>query len=437
MSKRKIIILIISIIIIILLVFFYFYFTRKDKTEVESVPDFIYSVFNSAEKKLIESPISDVVDFITGDKEEEEKKINNILNKISSMPITGYGIFKKEVYIEVPDLKPEEKEELNGVNKKIEEPKTEFISVLKYTDKLTGNVYQNELRKLEERRFSNTIIPLIHETFFSKNGMIMRYLKNDSVISTFLAELPKDTLGVDSSNNNEIFGSFLPDNIKDISVSKSGDKIFYLSNTKNGVVGIVSTEKNEEKAQVFDSPFSEWYSAWPNDEAILLTTKPSGIVPGYSYILYPKEKEFEKVLSKIKGLTTLASPDLNKILYSNEKLELYVYNISENTVKTLNIKSLPEKCVWSEDNINIYCGIPKITNSLFLYPDSWYMGEESFNDEVYKINTETNSKNKIVDPSSLYEGEYIDLINLKLDEEEKNLFFMNKRDSYLWGVILK
>ncbi len=437
MSKKFIIL--ITILILILALFFGFSYLTKNNTkvgengEIQS-ENFFDDIFNFGNLNNSET-INNVVNFITGtegDNIEKNKEIKK-LNKISSIAISGYGIYEKEIYTEVPDIEPNDIKQASLVENPTS-PNTEFISVLKYSNKNNGNIYQTLIKDLEEKNYSSTIIPNVHETLFTTNNVIYRYLKNGNTIVTFLGNLPKEILGQDS-NNNEIFGSFLPDGIKDISISKNKENIFYLNLTKNGVVGVV-IDSNNSKTNVFDSSFSEWYSYWPNNDFIILNTKPSGLVDGFAYLLNIKNRNFNKVLNKIKGLTTLSNGNLSTILYSDNNLSLKLLNPNTNETKNLRLNTHSEKCVWSQDNITLYCAIPKNIQGGFIYPDAWYQGEASYDDEIWKINTETGARTKLVDPNTLYEGEVIDAINLSLDKEEKTLFFMNKVDSYLWGLRL-
>lgn len=441
MSKSKLIIITIIILIFALLGVGYFYISRTNtNTEAEGTKteeNFLYNIFSFGNKTNIPNPINNLVNFITGNKDGEEGEVvvKNKLNKISSMPISGYGILEKERYVVVPDV------DVNTITEENKNtpvaPNTEIVSVLKYADKTTGNIYQTFVDEIEERKFSETIIPFVHESFFTQNGVIMRYLRNNTVISTFLGELPKEVLGADTSDGNEIFGTFLPEGIRDISISPNNKKVFYLSNTKNGVVGILIGEDNSNKTQIFDSPFTEWISFWVNNDLLTLTTRPSSTVLGYSYVLDPNTKFFNKLLSGIKGLTTLMSADGETILYSNNNLSLNIFSVNRSESKNLKLRTHTEKCVWAGDNITVYCAIPKYIDNTLTYPDSWYQGEISYDDEIYKINIETGQRIKLVNPGEIYSDATIDAINLKLDKNEENLFFMNKSDSYLWGLKLK
>lgn len=436
--SKKFIILIIIIIILSALFLGFSYLTKDNKSNSEqnnnTSENFFSNIFNFSNIAKNET-INNVVDFITGDNNNEVKTVEiKKLNKVSSMPISGYGVLEKEIYTEVPDVNPNEVD--LGEKPKAEAPKTEFISVLRYADKKNGNIYEKEINNnSQERKYSDTEIFRVHESFFTENNVVMRYLKNNDIIVTFLGEMPKDILGSDSDSNKEIFGSFLPDNIQDISISKNKKNIFYLSNSKNGVIGNLINEKGD-KTQIFNSPFSEWNSYFINDDYIALNTRPSGIVKGFAYSLNTKTGDFVKLIDNINGLTTLINSDISTVLYADNNLSLKIFDTTRNETKNLKTKTHTEKCIWSNDNITLYCAVPKEITPGLLYPDSWYQGEASYNDEIWKIDTFTGAKTKIIDPNTLYENETIDAVNLSLDKDEKTLFFMNKVDSYLWALSL-
>ncbi|MEK7588795.1 MAG: hypothetical protein AAB438_03170, partial [Patescibacteria group bacterium] len=270
------------------------------------------------------------------------------------------------------------------------------------------------------------------------HSLVMRYLKADGeTIATFIGSLPKEVLGGDTVGGNQITGSFLPENITDISVSPNTQNLFYLFNVRNGVAGIVSSTLGENKVQVFDSAFTEWLSGWPNEKMITLTTKPSALVPGYMYVVDPEKKDFTKLISNINGLTTLTSFDGKYVLYSNNLLSLNILDLEGNDTIRLRVRTLPEKCVWAKNSYSLYCAVPKsIAQSS--YPDSWYQGEISFTDDIWKIDTITGNGTKILIPETFEEAlSGIDGIKLAIDDGENYLFFVNKKDNMLWELELK
>jgi hypothetical protein len=143
-----------------------------------------------------------------------------------------------------------------------------------------------------------------------------------------------------------------------------------------------------------------------------------------------------KIFGGVSGLTTLANHDGSMVLYSSSsssgpKLGLLI--VSNHTTTDLSTYGLPEKCVWSADNINIYCAVPNNINGGD-YPDSWYKGQTSFDDHFVIINSNTSSVTNIADSS---DGTPLDGTYLFLSRAENQLFFINKKDSTLWSLDLK
>ncbi len=435
MSKRNFILLIIILVAILAVVFGFLYFREPSTpTGTDTGGTNFFSDFNPFDKSTTIPPkVTPPVD-ISGFAPPPETEVPKLkLQKVSSMPIAGFAVFQKERLKEIPPLTPPPQ---GG-----EGLKKEFMPALRYVARANGNIYQTFANKIEEKKFSTTIIPKVYEAYFGNKGesVIMRYLKiDDETIETFVGILPKEYLGAEN-NNNEIKGSFLPDNIKDISISPNTLKIFYLLGSENNTIGVTANALGSQKIQIFDSSFTEWLSLWPNANMITLTTKASALAPGYMYAIDQNKKSpnnISKILGEINGLTTLTSPNGKLILYNNSDLALYVYNISTREESVLGIRTLPEKCVWTKTSDAVYCAVPKFIEGA-LYPDAWYQGEISFSDEIWKIDVGSGQTTILLDPMSIQGGEDTDGIKLALDEAENYLFFVNKKDSYLWELNLK
>jgi len=446
MSKRNFILLVIVLIIAVGAGLFYLSsYKQTGNGSTNSGTNFLSDFFpfgksttNTQNKKTDNSV--DVSGYIAPP--VEEVQISK-LKKISNLPVAGYGVFMKEIFKDVPVVTPAPAETIveptTTKNKKKPvvkpiAPQTEFVTALRYVDRATGNIYQTFAEKLDERKFTITVVPQVYDAYFGNKSesVVMRYLKSDNkTIQTFVGALPKEILGGDMSGNNEIIGTFLPENISDLSISSDTSKIFYLFETNNTAVGVTSSYRGDSKVQMFSSPLTEWLSQWPSSNTITLTTKPSNAVPGYMYTTGPNKKGLTKVLSKINGLTTLTSPSGNLVLFGNNNLSLNIYNIENSQTTPVTIKTMPEKCVWNSSNTTIYCAVPKSING-GNYPDSWYQGVTSFNDEIWGIDAGTGTAALLLDPSGVPGGEEVDGIKLSLDEKENFLFFIDKKTSYLW-----
>lgn len=443
MSKRNLILLIIVLIVAVAAVFGFLYFNQGTNTAGTDTggTNFI-SQFNpfgtSTPKPPVVTPPVDISGYEPGPVEEIPAVK---LKKISSMPVAGFGLFSKERYKDVPIVVP------TTPPAKPTPPPTEFMTAVRYVDKATGNIYQTFVDKIEERKFSTTTIPKIYEAYLGNKGesVVMRYLKtDDKTIETFVGTLPKEYLGADTTGNNEVKGVFLAEDIKDVSLSPDALKIFYLFNAGDSMVGTTMNLSDKKKVQVFDSPFTEWLSFWPNARMITLTTKPSANVLGYMYAVDPNSKNLNKILGGINGLTTLTSPSGKLVLYSGSNLLLYVYHTDTRNSDTIGVKTLGDKCVWGKASDVVYCAVPRLVEG-GAYPDAWYQGETSFSDQLWKIDIKTGNTTMLADPAviaggpaSLSQGgEDVDGIKLALDEGENYLFFVNKKDSFLWELQLK
>lgn len=351
-----------------------------------------------------------------------------VFKRVSSMPIAGYGIFKKERLKEVQVPAPE------GASKPTP-PQTELVSAVRYVARENGNIYQTFIDSLDERKFSDTIISKVYEAYIGNNGqsVVMRYLQADEItIETFIGALPKEVLGADTRNI-QIKGTFLPENIKDVILSPDKLKLIYLAPGTDGVTISTINFPDNKRAPILNSAFTEWQLSWPNPKMIALTTKPSALAPGYIYSLDSATKKLSRLFGEISGLTTLGSPDGKLVLYSGSDLSLQLYEVATQSFRALGLRTMPEKCVWSKNSALIYCAVPRTIESV-LYPDAWYKGEVSFSDQIWKIDVLTGATEIILDPETVTVE--LDGIKLGLDNDEKYLFMVNKKDSYLWELNL-
>ncbi len=453
MSKRNFILLIAILAFVVIAVFGFLYF-RSGKTPGEVVGEgtnFLaqFNPFSSQNKSPNdEAPGID----INGEQPTDEELAVVKLKKVSSMPVAGFTVFNKERLKEVPVAPPAPPLEttvtveeetttpivIKKINTKPVPPATEFVPALRYVSRADGNIYQTFVDKLEERRFSETVIPKVYDAYFGNKGqsVVMRNLKSDRIIQTFSGNLPKEKLGEDVARN-DIQGVFLTEGIKDISLSPDTSKIFYLLNTGESTVGTILNLLNNTKTQVFSSDFTEWNSFWPTSKIITLTTKPSGIFPGQMYMIDVDKKNFSRILGDINGLTTQMSPSGKLVLVGNSALSLFIYHTDTKAYDAVEVKTLPEKCVWNKTSAFIYCAVPSFLENGALYPDDWYRGETSFSDQIWRINAQNGLATLLADPVLVPGGEDIDGIKLSLDEAEDYLFFVNKKDSFLWELELK
>ena len=304
---------------------------------------------------------------------------------------------------------------------------------IRYIEKSTGNVYEASADALGNIRITNTTIPRVAEALWSRDGssVVIRYVDEETgTIKNFSAKV--------NESKSALEGIFLRDDFETITVSPDTDKLFYTMPFGADTIGATANFDSTKAANIFTSSFSEWLVSWPNPKMIAFATKPSSAAAGYLYFLNTQTKAFDKVLGNILGLTALASPDGKRIAYSQSSNNTFIFNLLNiaNRVSThLSVNTLPEKCVWSKnDNVTLYCGVP-VSVSAGEYPDVWYQGIMSFPDSIWKINTETD----FIDLVMQLENEVhepIDVMEPALSPDETYLLFINKKDQSLWGLRL-
>ena len=221
-----------------------------------------------------------------------------------------------------------------------------------------------------------------------------------------------------------------------MTVSPQSDAVFYVRTLEGGAEGVLISPNNNQKKQIFLSPLREWLTAWPNEDVIALTTKPSARAPGFLYFLNPKTGTLRKMFSGQSGFTNLVSPKADKILYANGADRMFNFNLFSLTTREttyLTVRTMPEKCVWSGEPDTLYCGVPQLMPTGD-YPDGWYQGKFSFSDDIWKVNTKDGIADLIMTLGLSNDG--IDFINPLLSNNDQYLLFTDKKTGFLWALDL-
>lgn len=225
-------------------------------------------------------------------------------------------------------------------------------------------------------------------------------------------------------------------NVYDLTISPDKKRLFYIEETGGGVTGYSTDLEFKKRDKIFSSPFASWKINWFSSTTIALQSKPSVQAFGFVYFLDLKTKKIVKILGDKLGLSTLPSPKggmiaLSESVSNQTKLSIFKINSGEYLSPTLN--TLAEKCVWSSDEEFLFCAVPK--DLLFSdYPDSWYRGEITFNDELWRINI-NSGETKLL--KTVSKERLVDAENLFLNKENTTLFLTNRLNSRLMAFDLK
>jgi hypothetical protein len=295
----------------------------------------------------------------------------------------------------------------------------------RYVERATGHVFETDLASGETRLVSNTTIPKIFEAKFSLDGSkaLLKYLEEEktrAVSAEFKADSTK--------------GVLLPGPVLDWGYYPNSSDIFYYLKTKDDPETfsvIKANYKNQNQREIYSSPFPDFNVSWPRPNFLSLTTKPSWIAPGFSYVYNPETQGFLKILSDISGLETKWNKEGEKLLYSDAGFRLFFYEYKTGKAAALNFNTLAAKCAFSQTNKElIFCAKPKEIPA-GLYPDEWHQGVKSFSDEIWRLNIKTGEKELLYN-----EGEF-DVREMEAGSNDEFLYFQDKNTGLFYALRLK
>ena len=208
MSKSKLITIIIIFILLALGGFWYFN-SQKNTGGAGQENTFtnFFASFNPFAK--ITNKSTDGGNFVdvdsNGVEDTSENKSKEKFFRLSSSPVSGYTVFNRERYLDLTkegkaeDSLDDEIKNLDTLDSSINTgadlsaPTTEFAPMVRYAEKITGNIYQTFADAVSERKYSSTVVKGVHETMFGEGGKMaaaLRRLGFDFVFDTdFAADL--------------------------------------------------------------------------------------------------------------------------------------------------------------------------------------------------------------------------------------------------------
>jgi hypothetical protein len=280
---------------------------------------------------------------------------------------------------------------------------------------------------------TNIFIANIYEALFADGGKtaVLRFLRDDAkTIATYMVPIPDKNI---DGTRTQKTGTYLPEGISSISISKDGSTVARLTNN-GATTSLYSTNtSNNNRRELLQSPFHEWLVSWGGKD-IYLQTKASGLAEGFLYKVDGTSRRLLKVLGNINGLTTSVSPSGTYALYSTSNslgFSTKILNIKSGESRNIANSILPEKCVWLKNEDLICAGGGTIPSGT--YPDAWYSGTTKLSDKIFRIYTSSNLLDVLYTPT---EEASFDMTNLQVDEDSNLLYFIDKQTGLLWQFTL-
>jgi len=302
---------------------------------------------------------------------------------------------------------------------------------VRYYSTNNGNVFESNLDGSGLTRISSAVLTGLAKIIWSpdKNKTIAIFNNNGEIKKYFY-------------DFNTQINTSLDKDIRWVAWSPTGNKIayqYYNSQNEDNNISVAEPDGSQWN-NILNTRIKNLIIEWPSSELVSIRTKPSGLAQSIIYTIDLTNNNFKKILDEAYGFTVLWSPLGDKLLFSEtdsqgKNLKLKIADLTQSTIKELSLATLPEKCVWSQDNRTIFCAIPKTISDLATLPDDYYKGTTSFNDDFWKINLDTEKVTKIFESRDTETTSY-DAKELLLPSLENYLLFINQKDNLLYSLEL-
>lgn len=288
---------------------------------------------------------------------------------------------------------------------------------IRYAEQGTGHIYDINLQTGTETLQNGTTIPGARNAIFSDDGSYTAI--------TMLDEGNEKTLVGKLSSDTQFSGVTLPLGAKNIAFVNASGTLEYTLHEGSNTHGYSYNMLKEVDTMVFTLPLKDVRVLWGNPTYVYTT--PSTKQEGYLYQVIKNNLHY--VTKGGRGLASFTTHDGIMTTYSTGTFIESFLITSDGERVTQPLPYIPEKCVSGETFL--YCAIPKETLNTQTFPDDWYMGDVSFNDSLWSVDT-TNQKAKVLVDFTDTSGRAIDVLKIGADREGKRVYLINKNDNTLW-----
>ncbi|MAF20590.1 MAG: hypothetical protein CMI55_02825 [Parcubacteria group bacterium] len=303
---------------------------------------------------------------------------------------------------------------------------------IKYYSATNGNVFESSFDGLEMNQVSSNILNNLSKILWSPN--------KDKIIAIFEENNQLKKYFYDYATG---LSTPLDENIQWIAWSPEQDKIAYQYYNPQTEINNISTADPSVSQwnNILDTRMKNLIVEWPSKTRVSIRTRASGLAQSVVYTIDLENNNLKKIVNETYGLTVLWSPLGDKLLFSEtnkdgKNLKLKIADLAKQTIDQLDFITLPEKCVWSQDNQTIFCAVPtKEIRSMTVLPDDYYKDKIYFSDAIWRINLDTGEATQVAGSTTSNEATY-DAKELLLSPLEDYLFFINRKNDYLYNLKL-
>ncbi|MDP2655229.1 MAG: hypothetical protein Q8P17_01575 [bacterium] len=300
-------------------------------------------------------------------------------------------------------------------------------AIVSFVERQSGNVFSYSTLTQTLTRTSNKTIPGIQSASWLPNASttFVRYLSGDNFSTINTYSLPA----------NGATGFFLPQNLAGIDISSTG--ILTLASGVNGSSVSVARIDGTHSSELFTTPLSSIHASFAGKNQYLVYTKPSSSLAGDAFLV-DSAGHFSRIAGPLSGLVALASPSGKWVLVSyvlNGAMQMELVNTATGVATALPVATIADKCVWTNNDAAVYCGVPVSPSPSFSYPDDWYQGVAHFSDRIWKVDTAGRYAQLVLDFTAETKVS-LDAESPAIDALHTTLVFVNKNDGSLWSYSL-
>ncbi len=293
-----------------------------------------------------------------------------------------------------------------------------------------GNAFESDFDGSNQVRLSlNVLMGLLEVLWSADKSKVIVVSEEEGLIKKYFYNYPTKT--AISLNSKMRWIDWAPDKNK-IAYQ------YYNSQNEDNNISIANPDGSEWNI-ILQTRMKNLIVEWPAQDKISIRTMPSGLAKSVVYTISLPANDLMKI-NEAYGMSVLWSPLGDKMLFSEtdskgKNLELKIMDLKKQTTGELDFITLPEKCVWSQDNRSIFCAIPKEISSSAVLPDDYYKNKVFFSDDIWRINLDNGEAIKILEGSDDFQ-ESCDAQKMILSQQENYLFFINKKNGLLYSLEL-